>query len=113
MRTPELERFIAAERARGGGDTAFFEVEKYQRTSYPFATYVFILIGVGLASRKVRGGTGLHIALGILLAVVYIFAMKMTTVAATNAGMPPIIAVWIPNALFLVLAVYIHRTAPK
>lgn len=113
MRTPQLAAFIAAERARGGGDTAFFEVEMHQRTSYPFATYVFILIGVGLASRKVRGGTGLHIALGIVLAVLYIFAMKMTTVAATNAGMAPVIAVWIPNVIFLLLGIYIHRTAPK
>jgi hypothetical protein len=36
--------------------------------------FVFTLIGVGLSSRKVRGGTGLHLALGFLIALMYVFA---------------------------------------
>ncbi|MFZ1687664.1 MAG: LptF/LptG family permease, partial [Flavobacteriales bacterium] len=113
MRTPALDDFIAAEHARGGSDTAFFEIERHQRSSAPFAVYVFTLIGVSLASRKVRGGTGLHLALGFLIALMYVFAQKMTSVAATNAGLPALIAVWIPNVLFLLLGIYIYRTAPK
>jgi lipopolysaccharide export system permease protein len=113
MRTPALDAFIAAERARGGSDTAFFELERHQRTSTPFAVLVFTLIGVGLSSRKVRGGTGLHLALGFLIALMYVFAQKITSVAATNAGLPPMVAVWIPNVIFLTLGIYIHRTAPK
>ncbi len=88
-------------------------IEKHQRTSYPFATYVFTLIGVSIASRKVRGGTGLHLALGVLLILLYIFAMRLATVGATNAGLDPFLAVWMPNALFAVVGVYIYRKAPK
>ena len=88
-------------------------IEKHQRTSYPFATYVFTLIGVSIASRKVRGGTGLHLALGVLLSLLYVFAMKLTTVAATNAGLDPLIAVWIPNVVFGIVGVFIYRRAPK
>jgi len=79
----------------------------------PFSTYVFTLIGVSIASRKVRGGTGVHIAVGVLLILIYIFSIKITTVAATNAGMDARWAVWIPNILFGLVGLYIYKNAPK
>jgi lipopolysaccharide export system permease protein len=113
MSTPELNAYIAAKRAQGDGKVASYLIEKHQRTSYPFAAYVFTLIGVGVASRKVRGGTGLHLALGVLLVLVYVFAMKITTVAATNAGLSPFLAVWAPNVLFALIGLWIYQRAPK
>lgn len=113
MNTGELDRFIAQQKAHGSDRVPFYLVEKHQRTSYPFATYVFTLIGVSVASRKVRGGTGVHLALGLLLVLVYIFAMKMSTVAATNAGLDPLVAVWLPNVLFTAVGAWIYRRAPK
>lgn len=113
MTDPELDDFIAAERARGSSTVAHYEVERHQRTSYPFATYVFTLIGVGIASRKVRGGTGVHLALGVALVLLYVFAMKLATVAATNTSFNPLVAVWIPNAIFGVVAAWIYWKAPK
>jgi len=71
------------------------------------------LIGVSIASRKVRGGTGLHLALGVLLVLIYIFTMKLTSVAATNAGLDPLIAVWIPNVMFALVGIWIYQKAPK
>ncbi|MCB0794569.1 MAG: LptF/LptG family permease [Flavobacteriales bacterium] len=113
MTSAELDRFIREERARGSDAVTFFLIEKHQRSSYPFATYVFTLIGVSISSRKVRGGTGVHLALGVLLILLYIFAMKMTTVGATNAGLDPLLAVWIPNVIFGAVAIYIYQRAPK
>ncbi|MCB9169795.1 MAG: LptF/LptG family permease [Flavobacteriales bacterium] len=113
MTGPELDRFIADERARGSDTVAFYLLEKHGRTAYPFSTYVFTLIGVSIASRKVRGGTGMHLALGVLLVLLYIFAMKLTTVGATNAGLDPLIAVWLPNLIFGAVGVWIYRLAPK
>ncbi|MCC6841079.1 MAG: LptF/LptG family permease [Flavobacteriales bacterium] len=109
----EIADFIEAEKARGGSTVAYYEVEQQQRTSYPFATYVFTLMGVGIASRKVRGGTGVHMVLGVLLCLLYVFAMKMTTVAATNSAFNPTLAVWLPNMLFGIIAVWIYWKAPK
>ena len=105
--------FIKAEKARGGSKVAYYEVEQKQRTSYPFATYVFTLMGVGIASRKVRGGTGVHMVLGVLLCLLYVFTMKMTTVAATNSAFNPTLAVWIPNIIFGIVGVWIYWKAPK
>ena len=113
MSTGELDDYIAAKRAQGDDKVASYLIEKHQRTSYPFAVYVFTLIGVGIASRKVRGGTGLHLAAGFALALIYIFAMKLTTVGATNAGLDPLIAVWIPNVVFALVGVWIYSRAPK
>lgn len=109
----ELKEFIQAEKEKGTGDIAFYEIELYQRTSFPFATYVLTLIGMSVSSRKSRGGIGVNIAVGLLLAFIYIFAMKVTSVAAENVGFPALIAVWIPNIIFAILGIILYRMAPK
>jgi lipopolysaccharide export system permease protein len=113
MGTSEIDDYIAKRRAQGDGKVGAFLVEKHQRTAYPFASYIFTLIGVGIASRKVRGGTGLHLALGVMLVLVYFFVVQFTTVAATNAGLDPFLAVWLPNIGYALFGIWIYRTAPK
>ena len=109
----ELAAFIKAEKMRGGSTVAYYEVEQQQRTAAPFATFVFTLIGVGVASRKVRGGTGVHLVYGVMLILVFIFLGKLSTVAATNAGLNPFIAVWTPNLVFALIGAWIYWKAPK
>lgn len=113
MDATELNAFIDQEQKKGSNFIPTYLINKYQRTSYPFATYILTLIGVTIASRKVRGGIGLHIVMGMLIAVSYILMMKVTTVYATNAGLDPLIAVWLPNMIYGVLAAVIFKTAPK
>jgi lipopolysaccharide export system permease protein len=109
----ELNEFIRQETKKGSENVIFYEIEKHQRTSYPLATYVLTLIGVAIASRKTRGGIGMYIALGLLTVGLYIFSMRMTTVAATNAGFDPLIAVWIPNIIFGIVSIIMIRNTPK
>ncbi len=109
----ELAEFIQNEKARGGSTVAFYEVEQANRVAAPFATFVFTLIGLGIASRKVRGGTGVHLVLGVMLILIFIFMGKITTVAATNSGFSPLLAVWLPNIVFAVIGVWIYWKAPK
>ncbi|MDF3026837.1 MAG: permease YjgP/YjgQ family protein [Fluviicola sp.] len=113
MTFSELKQFIKKEKDKGNRNVPTFEIELYQRTSYPFATYVLTLIGVSVSSRKKRGGIGVNIAIGLLFVFIYIFAMKVTTVAATTVGFPPIAAVWLPNFIFGILAIFMYRIAPK
>lgn len=113
MTYTELKEFIAKERKKGNPMVPTYEIELYQRTSYPFATYVLTLIGVSVSSRKKRGGIGINIAIGLVFVFVYIFAMKVTTVAAIKVGFPPAAAVWIPNVLFGIVAYFLYRIAPK
>jgi lipopolysaccharide export system permease protein len=113
MTTPQLTTFIEDEKLRGSELISMYEVEKYQRTALPIATYILVLIGVAFASRKVRGGIGLHLAISVGISFVYIFAMQVTKVYATKAGLDPIIAVWLPNIFFGLLAIYFYSRAPK
>ena len=113
MTTPELNAFIKDEQLRGSELISLYEVEKNQRTAMPLATYILVLIGVSFASRKVRGGIGLHLAISVGIIFIYIFAMQITKVYATKAGLNPFIAVWIPNIFFGLLAIYFYYRAPK
>ena len=113
MTIKELSEFIKKEEMKGSDQVTYYKIDKYQRYSYPFAAYILTLIGVAVSSRKVRGGLGIHLATGVLIALVYVFAMKVATVAATNIGLSPIIAVWLPNAMFLILSIFLYVRAPK
>ena len=113
MTYTELRSFIDREKEKGSGNVPMYEIELYQRTSYPFAAYVLTIIGVTVSSRKKRGGIGVNIALGLMIIFVYIFAMKVTTVAAMNVGFPASVAVWVPNVLFGAVAYVLYRLAQK
>lgn len=109
----ELKEFIERERQKGSSKVSMYEIELYQRTSYPFATYVLTIIGIAVASRKKRGGVGINIAIGLGIIFIYIFAMKVTTVAAINLGFSASIAVWVPNILFAGVAYFLYKGAKR
>jgi len=109
----ELNDFIAEAKFKGSQQVIYYEVEKQQRGAYPFATFVLTLIGVSISSRKVRGGIGLHIGLGLMISFSYILFMQISSTFAINSGVPASIAVWIPNILYSILALYLFKKAPK
>ena len=109
----ELKDFIERERIKGSSMVPMYEIELYQRTSLPFATYVLTIIGIAVASRKKRGGIGMNIAIGLGIIFIYIFAMKVTTVSALNVGVPSYIAVWVPNVLFGAVAYLLYVRAKR
>ena len=109
----QLNDFIATERMRGSDYVDFFEVEKEKRTAMPFAAFILTIIGVSLASRKVRGGIGMHIGLGLLLSFSYILFMQVSQTFAIEGNMNVRLAVWIPNIMYLVLGAVMLYRAPK
>ncbi|PCJ26566.1 MAG: hypothetical protein COA97_05690 [Flavobacteriales bacterium] len=109
----ELNDFIEEQKFKGSSQVVDSELEKHQRGAYPFATFVLTIIGVSISSRKVRGGIGLHIGLGLLISFSYILFMQISSTFATNSGFPAVIAVWIPNVLYSLLALYLLKKAPK
>ncbi len=113
MPTPDLLSFIEKERIRGSEKLNFYLVELQKRTSFPFSTFILILIAVSLSTKKTRGGLGLNIAIGLLLSTVYIFLMQVSTTFSTHSNLSPMIAVWVPNFIFLVLGIFLYRSAPK
>ena len=90
-----------------------FQIEKYKIIANAFATFILTIIGVSIASRKIRGGMGFHLGLGLLISFSYILFMQVSTVFATNGNMNPLLAVWMPNILYALIAIFVYRTAPK
>ena len=113
MVTPQLLKHIERERIRGTGTVQEAQIEFYQRILNPLAIIVMTFIGVAIASRKSRGGIGVHLAIGITLAFGFIVFMKITTVFATGGNLSPFMAVLLPQLVFGVAAVYLIYKAPK
>jgi lipopolysaccharide export system permease protein len=109
----ELNRFIADQKLKGSDEIAFYEVEKHRRASYPFATFILTIIGVAISSRKVRGGIGMHIGFGLAISFSYLMFMQVFTTFAYYSNFPPLLAVWLPNIIYLVLSMFLLRLAPK
>ena len=113
MTTRELNRFIHREQERGIGNTEVYEVEMHERTSEAFTVIILVIIGMAVASRKVRGGMGLHLALGIAIGALYILLSKFAITFATSDVVPPLLGVWIPNLIFMGVAGYLVMNAQK
>lgn len=109
----ELKDYIIREKMKGSNRIELYEVENYKRSSFPFATFILTIIGVCVSSRKVRGGVGLQIALGLFLSCIYIMLMYVFTTIATTGFAPPFVAVWTPNIIFTAVALYFYRSAQK
>ena len=109
----ELNDYIAQEELKGSEQIVYHKIEKHKRIAFPFASIILTLIAVAISSRKVRGGIGIHLGIGILIAFTYILFMQVSTTFATNSNLSPMLAVWIPNLCYIVLAVVLLYKAPK
>lgn len=113
MNFMELRNHIAEEKMKGSTKVTAFEVEKHKRIASPVAIIILTFIGAALSSRKVRGGIGMHLGLGIAITFSYILFMQFSTVFATFGNLSPVLAAWIPNVLYAILGVYLVIKAPK
>lgn len=113
LTTQQLDHFIDQQNTRGAGGTNDLYVERYKRTATPFSIILLTLIGFCVSSQRKRGGTGLHLAIGFISAVTFILIDRFSTVFSTKGNLSPIIAAWLPNAIFIFVAIYFYRKAPK
>ncbi|MCR8559828.1 LptF/LptG family permease [Mucilaginibacter sp. BJC16-A38] len=113
MSTRDLNRNIEKEKIRGTGALKEMLYEKYRRFVYPLSSYVLTLIGVSISSRKVRGGIGLPLGIGIFLCFAYIVIDRFALVFAVKGSMVPLIAVCMPNGIFALVGLYLLSKAPK
>lgn len=109
----KLNDYIAEEELKGSEQIVYHKIEKYKRIAFPFSSIILTLIAVAIASRKIRGGVGVHLGLGILIAFTYILFMQVSTTFATNSNLDPALAVWLPNLCYMILAGILLYKAPK
>jgi lipopolysaccharide export system permease protein len=109
----ELDNYIKLLQLQGSDELNTFLIEKHRRFSSPFAVFILSLIGVSLSSRKVRGGIGMNIGIGLALSFSYILFMQFASQFSLKGDIAPMIAMWIPNILYLIIALVLYRLAPK
>ena len=113
MTTPELKKYIKKQQERGASNVKPFQIEYETRIASTFAAFILTSIGMFLSSRKVKGGMGVNIGIGLVLSFAYIMFSTISSTFAINGDMSPRFAVWIPNILYLFIAIYLYRKTPK
>ncbi len=109
----ELNDFIKKEKARGSSNIGRYEVVQYKKWSLPVSVFILTIIAVAVSSIKRRGGMGVNLAIGIAIAMVYVFFDKVFGVMAEQSDFPPLVAVWFPNVIFGILAIYMLYNAKR
>ena len=111
MTSPELREYISRQKERGVANIKTFEIENEKRYAMCAAAFILTIIGMSLSSRKVKGGMGLNIGIGLVLSFSYILFMTVTSSFAVSGLTSPMIAMWIPNIVFSIIAIILYRRA--
>ncbi len=111
MTTPDLAEYIDSQRRRGVGNIKSFEVEYHRRYAMCAAAFILTLIGMSLSSRKVKGGMGVNIGVGLVLSFSYILFMTITQSFAYSGLTSPLVAMWIPNVIYMIIGIVLYRRA--
>jgi lipopolysaccharide export system permease protein len=109
----ELDDYISLLRLQGSDELKLFQIEKHRRFANPFAVFILTLIGVSLSSRKIRGGIGMNIGIGLILSFSYILFLQFASQFSLKGNLSPILAMWIPNIIYSVIAMVLYKLAPK
>lgn len=111
--SPQLRDYISKQIDRGSGNVVQYEVEFHKRIATSFASFILTTIGLALSSRKRKGGMGLYLGIGLALSFTYIMLQTVSSTFAINADTPPMLAAWIPNIIFTIVAYFCYRKAPN
>jgi lipopolysaccharide export system permease protein len=109
----ELYDYIDQLKMQGSEELKIFQVEKHRRYSVPFSVFILSLIGVSLSSKKVRGGIGMQVGIGLLLSFSYILFLQFASQFSLKGNLDPMLAMWIPNFVYAIIGVFLYRIAPK
>ena len=113
LTTPQLIKQIKLEEIRGSEVLPELKIERYRRDATPITVLLLTLIGAIIAGHKVRGGSGSHLALGFIIAAVFIITDRFSTIFSTKGNLPPLLAAWIPNIIFVFVVYYLYKKAAK
>ena len=108
MPNPELKQYIEIQRKRGSGNVQAFETEWWKRWASPIGAFIMTLLGVTMSSKKVRGGMGKNLGVGLTLSALYILFSTVSTTFSVNGVLSPFMSVWLPNFMFLAIGIVLY-----
>ncbi len=114
LTSPALREYVERQKNRGVGNIQSFEVEYHRRIAMTAAAFILTVIGMALSSRRRgRGGMGVNIGIGLVLAFSYIMFMTVTQSFALSGLTSPMVAMWIPNIVFIIIAIILYFRAAR
>jgi lipopolysaccharide export system permease protein len=113
MGNKELKTYVDKQKNRGVGNIKEFEIEYEKRFAFPFAAFILTIIGASLSSKKIKGGMGLNLGIGLLISFSYIMFYTVSSTFAISGSLSPFMAVWLPNLIYALIAAYLYKRAPK
>ena len=113
MSIRQLTEYIDQLKMLGESNVKAYQIEKNKRYAFPFSSFILTLIGVSVSSRKVKGGIGMQLGIGLMVAFSYLLFMQFSSQFAISGSLQPALAVWLPNIVFSVIAIFLYRMAPK
>ena len=113
MTTPALSEYIRRQHSRGMANIKSFEVEYHRRYAMCAAAFILTVIGMSLSSRKVKGGMGINIGVGLVLSFSYILFMAITQSFAYSGLTSAFVAMWIPNIIYAIIAIVLYKRAEQ
>lgn len=113
MTSPQLRRYVRSQQERGLGNIQPFQIEYHSRIASVFSAFILTIIGASISARKVKGGMGLNIGIGLVLSMAYILFMTVSSTFAVKGNMSPLVAAWIPNIIFAAIALFLYKRAPN
>lgn len=113
LTSPQLREYISRQKERGVANIKAFEIEYEKRIAMCAAAFILTVIGMSLSSKKVKGGMGVNIGLGLVLSFSYILFMTVTSSFAISGLTSPMVAMWIPNIIYSVIAVILYVKASR
>lgn len=113
MRNDQLTRYIDRQKERGASNTRLFQTELHNRYAAIFSAFILTFIGAVLSAKKMKNGLGINLVIGFSLCLAYILATSLTSQISNVGLLAPLIAAWIPNAAFVIIALFLWRKAPQ
>lgn len=111
MTSPQLREYISRQKERGVANIKSFEIENERRYAMCAAAFILTIIGMSLSSKKVKGGMGINIGIGLVLSFSYILFSTVTSTFAISGLTSPFVAMWIPNFIYIIIAIVLYRKA--
>jgi len=113
LTTPKLKKYIDRQKERGFANIKEFEFEYWKRGSSSFAIIILTIMGASLSARKRKNGMGIALGIGIFLSLFYIMFQTVSKTFAVNLNMHPMLAAWLPNIVFILIAYILYKKAPR
>jgi lipopolysaccharide export system permease protein len=102
----ELKRYASRVKAEGYDNTQYL-VDMHIKLSFPFIILIMVLIGIPVPLIQKRVRTPLAVSIGMGIGFLYMLTFGFSRSLGLSGVLPPVLAAWFSNMVFLLLGIYL------